>query len=153
MCIRDSTDYTVSLAAFIPAGLTNIISNGIARGEGKTSLASKTYGALIVSITLSTIVTIILNVWPEQLLTMLKTPPEVMATAIEYTRVRSIAMPAAYLTAAAYAVGATVPKAVIDNLNWAQEEQEAAAKAAETEDADSWFGNDDGVWVKEEEDS
>ena len=98
------TDYTVSLAAFIPAGLTNIISNGIARGEGKTSLASKTYGALIVSITLSTIVTIILNVWPEQLLTMLKTPPEVMATAIEYTRIRSIAMPAAYLTAAAYAV-------------------------------------------------
>ena len=25
------TDYTVSLAAFIPAGLTNIISNGVAR--------------------------------------------------------------------------------------------------------------------------
>ena len=98
------TDYTVSLAAFIPAGLTNIISNGVARGEGKESLASKTYGALIVSLTLSSIVAIVLNVWPEQLLTMLKTPPEVMAAAIEYTRIRSIAMPAAYLTAAAYAV-------------------------------------------------
>ena len=32
------TDYTVSLAAFIPAGLTNIVSNGVARGEGKESL-------------------------------------------------------------------------------------------------------------------
>ena len=98
------TDYTVSLAAFIPAGLTNIVSNGVARGEGKESLASKTYGALIVSLTLSSIVAIVLNVWPDQLLTMLKTPPEVMSAAIEYTRIRSIAMPAAYLTAAAYAV-------------------------------------------------
>ena len=67
------TDYTVSLAAFIPAGLTNIVSNGVARGEGKESLASKTYGALIVSLTLSSIVAIVLNVWPDQLLTMLKT--------------------------------------------------------------------------------
>ena len=76
----------------------------MARGEGKESLASKTYGALIVSLTLSSIVAIVLNVWPDQLLTMLKTPPEVMSAAIEYTRIRSIAMPAAYLTAAAYAV-------------------------------------------------
>ena len=35
---------------------------------------------------------------------MLKTPPEVMAATIEYTRIRSIALPAAYLTDAAYAV-------------------------------------------------
>jgi Na+-driven multidrug efflux pump len=45
-----------------------------------------------------------LNLCPETLLAMLNTPTAVMATATAYTKVRSIGMPAAYLTAAAYAV-------------------------------------------------
>jgi Na+-driven multidrug efflux pump len=98
------TDYTVTLAAFIPAGLTNIISNGLARGESKESLSAKTYGALIISLILSLSVAAVLNAWPEQLLAYLQTPPAVMATAVEYTRIRSFGMPAAYLTAACYAV-------------------------------------------------
>ena len=98
------TDYTVTLAAFIPAGLTNIISNGVARGEPKESLAAKTYGALVVSVVLSLTVAAVLNVWPETLLTWLKTPASVMSVAVEYVRIRSLGMPAAYLTAACYAV-------------------------------------------------
>ena len=98
------TDYTVTLAAFIPAGLTNIISNGEARGESSASLGAKTYGALLVSLALSLAVALVLNLCPETLLAMLNTPTAVMATATAYTKVRSIGMPAAYLTAAAYAV-------------------------------------------------
>ena len=59
------TDYTVTLAAFIPAGLTNIISNGIAAREGKESLGAKTYGALIVSFVLSLIVAATLVCFPK----------------------------------------------------------------------------------------
>ena len=98
------TDYTVTLAAFIPAGLTNIISNGVARGESKESLASKTYGALFISLTLSLAIAAVLNIFPETLLGWLQTPQSVMTAAVEYVRIRSIGMPAAYLTAAAYAV-------------------------------------------------
>ena len=98
------TDYTVTLAAFIPAGLTNIISNGIAAREGKESLGAKTYGALIVSFVLSLIVAATLVCFPETLLGWLKTPPEVMATAAAFTKIRALGMPAAYLTAAAYAI-------------------------------------------------
>ena len=35
------TDYTVTLAAFIPAGLTNIISAGVASGESRESSPRK----------------------------------------------------------------------------------------------------------------
>ena len=98
------TDYTVTLAAFIPAGLTNIISNGLARNESQESLGAKTYGALLVSLVLSLTVAAVLNIWPETLLNLLQTPPQVLGTAVEYTRIRSLGMPAAYLTAAAYAV-------------------------------------------------
>ena len=98
------TDYTVTLAAFIPAGLTNIISNGIAAREGKESLGAKTYGALIVSFVLSVIVAGVLIGAPETLLGWLKTPPEVMTTAAAFTKIRALGMPAAYLTTAAYAI-------------------------------------------------
>ena len=98
------TDYTVTLAAFIPAGLTNILSNGVAAKESKQSLGAKTYGALIVSFCLSLLVAGILVVHTETLLSWLKTPKEVMAAASAFTKIRAIGMPAAYLTAAAYAV-------------------------------------------------
>ena len=98
------TDYTVTLAAFIPAGLTNIISNGIAARESKESLGAKTYGALIVSFVLSVIVAGVLIGAPETLLGWLKTPPEVMTTAAAFTKIRALGMPAAYLTTAAYAI-------------------------------------------------
>ena len=98
------TDYTVTLAAFIPAGLTNIISNGIASNESKKSLGAKTYGALLVSFVLSIVLAVTLITCPETLLGWLKTPPEVMATAVEFTKVRALGMPGAYLTTAAYAI-------------------------------------------------
>ena len=98
------TDYTVTLAAFIPAGLTNIISNGIAARESKESLGAKTYGALIVSFVLSVIVAGTLVCFPETLLGWLKTPQEVMAAASAFTKIRALGMPAAYLTTAAYAI-------------------------------------------------
>ena len=98
------TDYTVTLAAFIPAGLTNIISAGVASGESRESLAEKTYGALAVSLALSLCLVAVLVLFPEPLLAWLKTPPEVMATAANFTRIRAVGMPAAYLTTAAYAV-------------------------------------------------
>jgi len=98
------TDYTVTLAAFIPAGLTNIISAGVASGESRESLAEKTYGALVVSLALSLCLVAVLVLFPEPLLAWLKTPPEVMATAANFTRIRAVGMPAAYLTTAAYAV-------------------------------------------------
>jgi O-antigen/teichoic acid export membrane protein len=98
------TDYTVTLAAFIPAGLTNIISNGVAAKESKQSLGAKTYGALIVSFCLSLLVAGILILHTETLLSWLKTPKEVMAAASAFTKIRAIGMPAAYLTTAAYAI-------------------------------------------------
>ena len=98
------TDYTVTLAAFIPAGLTNIISNGVAAKESKQSLGAKTYGALIVSFCLSLLVAGILILHTETLLSWLKTPTEVMAAASAFTKIRAIGMPAAYLTTAAYAI-------------------------------------------------
>jgi Na+-driven multidrug efflux pump len=77
--------------------LTNIISNGEARGESSASLGAKTYGALLVSLALSLAVALVLNLCPETLLAMLNTPTAVMATATAYTKVRSIGMPAAYV--------------------------------------------------------
>ena len=98
------TDYTVTLAAFIPAGLTNIISNGVAAGESKTSIADKTYGALVVSLVLSFLLVAVLVTFPDQLLLALKTPLEVLPAARTFTRIRALGMPAAYLTTAAYAI-------------------------------------------------
>lgn len=98
------TDYTVTLAAFIPAGLTNIISNGLAAGESDESLGTKTYGALIVSLVLSLVLAATLISCPETLLGWLKTPTEVMGVAAEFTKIRALGMPAAYLTTAAYAI-------------------------------------------------
>ena len=98
------TDYTVTLAAFIPAGLTNIISNGLAAGESDESLGTKTYGALLVSLVLSLVLAATLISCPETLLGWLKTPTEVMGVAAEFTKIRALGMPAAYLTTAAYAI-------------------------------------------------
>ena len=43
------TDYSVSLFAFITAGLTSIVSRGVASGEDEDELNGKVYGALFIA--------------------------------------------------------------------------------------------------------
>ena len=57
-----------------------MISNGIARGESKQSIAAKTYGALLIATAVSVAVMLILNIWPEQLLAEAHTRPPLRST-------------------------------------------------------------------------
>jgi len=97
------TDYTVTLFAFITAGLTSIVSRGVASKEDEDELNGKVYGALFIAAVSSVLVAIMLLVRTDALLDTLKVSGEVKAIASSYTRIRGLAMPAAFMTAASYA--------------------------------------------------
>ena len=97
------TDYTVTLFAFITAGLTSIVSRGVASKEDEDELNGKVYGALFIAAVSSVLVGIMLLVRTDALLDTLKVSGEVKSIAASYTRIRGLAMPAAFMTAASYA--------------------------------------------------
>ena len=97
------TDYSVSLFAFITAGLTSIVSRGVASGEDEDELNGKVYGALFIAAASSVAVGALLLTRTEALLDLLSVSGEVKTIAASYTRIRGLAMPAAFLTASAYA--------------------------------------------------
>ena len=97
------TDYTVTLFAFITAGLTSIVSRGVASKEDEDELNGKVYGALFIAAVSSVLVGIMLLVRTDALLDTLKVSGEVKTIAASYTRIRGLAMPAAFMTAASYA--------------------------------------------------
>ena len=97
------TDYSVSLFAFITAGLTSIVSRGVASGEDEDELNGKVYGALFIAGASSLAVGALLLARTDALLDLLSVTGEVKTIAAGYTRIRGLAMPAAFLTASAYA--------------------------------------------------
>lgn len=97
------TDYTVSLFAFITAGLTSIVSRGVASGENEDELNGKVYGALFIAFVSSIAVGALLVTRAESLLDLLSVTGEVKPIAAQYTRIRGLAMPAAFMTASLYA--------------------------------------------------
>ena len=90
------TDYSVSLFAFITAGLTSIVSRGVASGEDEDELNGKVYGALFIAAASSVAVGALLLTRAEALLDLLSVSGEVKTIAASYTRIRGLAMPAAF---------------------------------------------------------
>ena len=97
------TDYSVTLFAFITAGLTSIVSRGVASGENAEAMNGKVYGAFFMAFLGSLAVATLLLTRTDYLLGLLNVSGDVKAIAAQYTQVRGLGMPAAFLTSAGYA--------------------------------------------------
>ena len=99
------TDYPVNLFMFVTAGVTSIVSNGLAVREPKRDMERKVYGAMFISFTLAITLAALLVCFPDALLSLLgveKIGP-LREVARKYVQIRGLAMPAAFLTGAGYA--------------------------------------------------
>jgi len=99
------TDYPVNLFMFVTAGVTSIVSNGLAVREPKRDMERKVYGAMFISFTLAITLAALLVCFPDALLSSLgveKIGP-LREVARKYVQIRGLAMPAAFLTGAGYA--------------------------------------------------
>ena len=99
------TDYPVNLFMFVTAGITSIVSNGLAVRESERDMERKVYGAMFISFMLAITLSLLLVTFPDQLLSLLgveKIGP-LRNIAKQYVQVRGLAMPAAFLTGAGYA--------------------------------------------------
>jgi len=97
------TDYSVTLFAFITAGLTSIVSRGVASKEDADSVNGKVYGAFFIAFLGSLAVAVLLLTRTDYLLDLLNVSGDVKVIASQYTRIRGLGMPAAFLTSAGYA--------------------------------------------------
>ena len=65
------TDYPVNLFMFVTAGVTSIVSNGLAVREPKRDMERKVYGAMFISFTLAITLAALLVCFPDALLSLL----------------------------------------------------------------------------------
>ena len=99
------TDYPVNLFMFVTAGVTSIVSNGLAVREPKHDMERKVYGAMFISFVIGITLATLLVCFPDSLLSLLgveKIGP-LRDVAKKYVQIRGLAMPAAFLTGAGYA--------------------------------------------------
>jgi len=99
------TDYPVNLFMFVTAGVTSIVSNGLAVREPKRDMERKVYGAMFISFTLAITLAALLVYFPDALLSLLGVEQvgPLRDIARKYVQIRGLAMPAAFLTGAGYA--------------------------------------------------
>ena len=99
------TDYPVNLFMFVTAGVTSIVSNGLAVREPKHDMERKVYGAMFISSVIGITLATLLVCFPDSLLSLLgveKIGP-LRDVAKKYVQIRGLAMPAMLLTGAGHA--------------------------------------------------